>query len=105
LDENPFLKNYYRLKQIDIDGKFEYSKIIRLNNSKISVLVISPNPAANELYIDGVKNNTQYFITDMVGRIVLSGVYENNKAIAINKLPSAVYFLKIDNEVSKFIKQ
>jgi Secretion system C-terminal sorting domain len=105
LDENPFLKNYYRLKQIDIDGKFEYSKIIRLNNSKISVLVISPNPAANELYIDGVKNNTQYFITDMVGRIVLSGVYENNKAIAINKLPSAVYFLKINNEVYKFVKQ
>jgi alpha-tubulin suppressor-like RCC1 family protein len=105
-DNNPFYGfNYYRLKQNDIDGKFEYSAIVSVKNIKPDAVVISPNPASNELYVDGAKNNTQYFITDMAGRLVLSGVYENNKAIPINKLLSAVYFLKIDNEVYKFIKQ
>jgi len=42
-DNNPFSgNNYYRLKQVNFDGAFTFSKTIRVNNSKAN-----GNPAAN----------------------------------------------------------
>ncbi|HVT85087.1 MAG TPA: T9SS type A sorting domain-containing protein [Chitinophagaceae bacterium] len=42
---------YYRLKQVDIDGKSSYSKIIvlRLNNLAISNYTVYPNPFTSDL--------------------------------------------------------
>lgn len=47
LDEAPLPGvNYYRLKQVDKDGSFEYSKIIALNpQSGIPQLAVYPNPS------------------------------------------------------------
>jgi alpha-tubulin suppressor-like RCC1 family protein len=97
--------NYYRLKQVDVDGTFTYSNIEKIKNIKLGGITIYPNPASNALFVDGVKNNSKYCITNLLGEIVLNGEYEINKSIAINKLPRAIYFLKIDNVVYKFIKQ
>ena len=45
---------YYRLKQVDVDGKFSYSsvRIIRLGDEKTSItLTTFPNPVATDLRI------------------------------------------------------
>ena len=45
---------YYRLKQVDVDGKFNYSsvRIIRLGDEKTSItLTTFPNPVATDLRI------------------------------------------------------
>ncbi|MEM6698431.1 MAG: hypothetical protein AAF806_12270 [Bacteroidota bacterium] len=44
--------SYYRLKQVDFDGSFEYSQTIHFNwkNTASSNLKIFPNPASHELY-------------------------------------------------------
>lgn len=97
--------NYYRLKQVDVDGTFTFSYIVKVKNTKLGSITIYPNPASNVLYVDGVKNNTAYSITNLLGQIVVSGLYDNSKPIAINKLQSATYFLKLNNEVYRFIKQ
>lgn len=52
-------KIYYRLKQMDIDGKHSYSKTVMLSdnsNEKMSVQV-SPNPARNNFSITRSGNN------------------------------------------------
>jgi|GEM_PF-2854032 len=43
--------NYYRLKQVDRDGKFTYFKVasLRFANTKVSAFSIYPNPAKNNL--------------------------------------------------------
>jgi hypothetical protein len=49
-DGSPFLgMNYYRLKMIDNDGQFKYSKILTARFSEISKgdIVIAPNPIIN----------------------------------------------------------
>ena len=40
---------YYRLKQVDIDGKFVYSKIIALSLENKNIVLLYPNPAINEV--------------------------------------------------------
>jgi hypothetical protein len=37
----PKAMNYYRLKQTDFDGKFEYSKLISVNNSEVEKSIVS----------------------------------------------------------------
>jgi hypothetical protein len=45
--------NYYRLKMIDIDGKYKYSPVIKINNvlEKRINIVTYPNPVSNEVRI------------------------------------------------------
>ena len=44
---------YYRLKQIDFDGRFEFSKVVSVHrNAAAGSLSIFPNPTANYLHFD-----------------------------------------------------
>ena len=43
--------NYYRLKQVDFDGSFTYSKTISVDFGKEERITIFPNPAYDELTI------------------------------------------------------
>ncbi len=78
-DLNPFQGiNYYRLKQIDFDGEFEYSKTIaiKFENQK-EKLQIFPNPSNKiiNIHFDIPSNQRMEIkIFDTLGRIV----WENN---------------------------
>jgi hypothetical protein len=51
LDQDPYPEiSYYRLKQTDFDGKFEYSKLLAVEAKKAdtSILTIFPNPNTGE---------------------------------------------------------
>ncbi len=86
--------NYYRLKQKDFDGAFEYSDIrtVAINQiaDKISVY---PNPTSDKLHInidnlsDNFKQNTSSRVQlfNSLGKLLL----ENNQPI--NDLPSILY--------------
>jgi len=64
---------YYRLKQVDFDGKYAYSAIVTLNSADASVEDVKtyPNPFANELGIYTQVNNDSRVdikIIDIQGR-------------------------------------
>lgn len=63
---------YYRLKMVDIDGKFKYSKVVSVNfNEKAVPLVVYSNPFKDQIRL---KINVQsaakldMTLTDMLGR-------------------------------------
>ncbi|PLX06676.1 MAG: hypothetical protein C0596_15275 [Marinilabiliales bacterium] len=73
--------NYYRLTQIDFDGKYETFEIkaIEFNrfNSQISLY---PNPSNGKFYIStNALNNAKYNIYNSLGQIVKSGNLSNNE--------------------------
>lgn len=106
--------NFYRLKMIDADGTFRYSKIVSVNMSAISTLRLSPNPAKNILFVRSGKNEAATVqITDAVGRtlrtlkVTLKG--DAPTPININDLPAGIYNIqlhtKTTRETSRFIKE
>ena len=103
-------KHFYRLKQVDVDGKFTYAPIVvvKIAGKKLSIY---PNPVVNEININGgdVLKNTQYKIVNQAGKIVLAGNLNANK-INVASLANGNYFITINNETGvllseKFVKQ
>lgn len=94
IDTNPAIGlNYYRLRQEDIDGKYEYSTIRSVHVQYSEHTSIFPNPAGNFLSIVTQENNFKVQIINMEGTVVASFI--NQKNIAIQALPSGMYYLRI----------
>jgi hypothetical protein len=71
IDENAFAGiNYYRIKMIGLDGKFSYSKIIKVNFIPKSSIGIYPNPVTNNTY--------QLQMTGQESGIYLVNTYNSN---------------------------
>lgn len=109
---------YYRLKQVDNNGAFEYSKTISVGKDKQAALAVSayPNPFAAELHVQVDLENAaavKVSITDMTGKLVSSGSYEAIKGTNLLDLSSTignvkdagVYFLIIDTGNQKHIQK
>jgi len=65
--------------------------------------MIYPNPSSNFVNINRDVNNKNYQIFDMFGKEVLHGIIQTDR-IDIQQLNKGVYFLKIDNNLKKIIK-
>ena len=91
---------YYRLKQVDLDGSFEYSDVIRVvTNNKLSNTLVYPNPFENIVNID-IKQLKECQIIDIKGRIVHEGI---SATVDLSEFSSGIYYLKtvgIDNQIS-----
>jgi hypothetical protein len=111
--------NYYRLRQIDLDGKSTYSKEIDLvGTSNGSVINVYPNPAKDNVTVEYASNSNATLslqLIDMSGRIikqietkVTSG--NNEIFISLDGVTVGMYQLQlIENNrlsfVQKIVKQ
>jgi hypothetical protein len=88
-------KNYYRLKQTDIDGKASYSKLIEIANSaQFDSKVIVDEEMVRFFGIDQSKH-IQISVLDINGQIIHS--QSNTESIHIANYPKSIYLLKIVN--------
>ena len=107
LHENAALGiHYYRLKQVDFDGKFTFSPIISVNFNKNNKTIspIYPNPSPSGwVFIDYTtdhKGTLQIATYDVVGRLMSSETLlinegENKLQWHINATDKGVFFVKI----------
>ena len=99
-DTEPSHLDYYRLKMVDKDGQFKYSKIISLarkNNTKIDYF---PNPATNLVNIQlEVKNYKSVTIDllDVTGKVIATQSKSRDKGdntsfvLNVEHIPNGVY--------------
>ena len=105
-DEIPFSnENYYRLKQIDNDGSFEYSNMIMINNKIIDEFQIKTHVKDGilSLFIGDYDNemNLFFIIVDTKGSILLQeNIHHANPRIDISFLPSGLYYIVIENNLN-----
>ncbi len=98
---------YYRLKMIDGDGTFAYSKIISLKNDGNQPIVY-PNPANASITIN--VNHTLLLSTatlyNIAGtRLQNIKIISNQQQINVTSLTSGVYILKFaDGTAERFVK-
>jgi uncharacterized repeat protein (TIGR03803 family) len=92
--------NYYRLKQVDIDGAFTYSKIVTIQTGQPAKVVLSPNPASNQLTVQLPAGTrvTKACILDAGGRLVVQqNIPPQSATVSINirQLPKGWYTLRL----------
>ena len=102
---------YYRLKQIDIDGKSIFSSVVKLALGAKSTFDVFPNPFNGNFTVafGAVKASTaSLIIRNSTGNTVYSKtIYVNkgNNSVLINNLPtlgSGVYYISIYNDELNF---
>lgn len=85
--------NYYRLKQVDFDGQYEYSKIIDVRLAPNSQIKVFPNPTSSIIdVIPKLAPESQIKVRDNTGRILL---ITKESRIDLSAYPNGLYFLEI----------
>lgn len=92
---------YYRLKMVDTDGTFKYSKVVSLSRKKGLNVYVFPNPISHQFLVDinEESNNQQIEVFDLLGRTIYSENTEGANLLTINTLDwrSDIYILKISD--------
>jgi hypothetical protein len=100
-------QNYYRLKQFDYDGKFEYTNIVQITiePSNHQAIKIFPNPASNYINIE-IHEITTIQIINANGQIIIEKTLQQTEQLDISNLPAGIYWIKSNGGISQpLIKQ
>lgn len=85
---------YYRIRQVDADGKYEYSKLVRIDAAGTKkTLGIYPNPVVDVCRISLPQGMQQanVFIYDMRGVQLRSMKVQNGQYVNLGNLPAGTY--------------
>ncbi|PWJ41753.1 putative secreted protein (Por secretion system target) [Sediminitomix flava] len=102
--------NYYRLRQVDLDGSYEYSKTITLNKEAGAYeLMLYPVPAADIVQFKNLRLQTlervKVTVYDLLGMPVLETyILEKSNQLDVSKLPQGAYSVHLNygNQTESF---
>jgi hypothetical protein len=106
-DDNPISLSYYRLNQIDIDGKETKSKVVSVQRKerKLALEKVFPSPVTSDLTVEYIaERNGQIALNvfDIFGRLMLNQYFVateggNQSKISLEKLAAGTYVLKLSD--------
>ncbi len=113
--------NYYRIRQMDVDGNIKYSAVAKVNITidKVEISVLT-NPFVNAITLDFLSNTRSVVsarLTDMAGRTVATANWNvsagNSRQVFnnVSALQKGMYILSVYDNAglplfnSKLIKQ
>ena len=122
-NDNTVKKNtryYYRLKQVDLDGKSTYSPVrsVILKDSRLANITVNPNPVTDNIITIKMNENRitslQAQVIDVAGRILSDTRFGSVAPGAVLTMPvktlsAGVYTLRLvgdgETETIRFVKQ
>lgn len=115
IDESPRPGiNYYRLRQMDFDGSFEYSKVASVELGKDGhTLDVFPNPANNKITVrvPAMEYEAKLEIFDQLGRVAWSGKIEAGQLqslqidLAEGQFDNGVYLVTLTTNYEKMTER
>ena len=107
-DEHAFSGvSYYRLKQTDYDGHFEYSELVPFqsgkNNFEVANIVSDSKEQSLRIYINNGRDEiVTYQLNDANGKIIYSGSHASSKGMSLlqldgSALNSGIYYITVSN--------
>jgi hypothetical protein len=117
IDKNPNTgENYYRLNQVDFNGKSEYSPTIMVKLDGVTTetkdaFIIYPNPVRNEIWIKSEKEivdnqNILLEVFDVSGQKVFASMMdESEKRLDLSEYQRGIYLIKVGTKTYKILKQ
>jgi len=111
VDQPPFGVSYYRLKQMDFDGQYEYSDIVSANFEKISQSIgkVFPNPSRSGLVnLDLTVEESKVIsisVVDLSGKILEDQVRQLEKGdhqlnFDFSTFPKGIYMIRFSTDES-----
>ncbi len=94
---------YYRLKQLDRDGRYTYSAIRNVDREGRRIR-FGPNPAVDRVTVSGLSGGEVLRLYDTAGRLVFTGRAAGNSAdIALESFSPGIYILSVINGDTKVL--
>ncbi|KAA0992051.1 PKD domain-containing protein [Dyadobacter aurulentus] len=89
---------YYRLKMIDLDATYAYSKTIAVAVSGVDMVIFS-NPTADRIQIKGIRGGEDVSVYDQHGKLVISQKnIQARQKINLEGCAPGVYILEVVRE-------
>ena len=98
---------YYRIKAVDIDGKFSYSNVVPVKLSKVGGVQVWPNPFINDIrisYTAAANTSLDVRVIDNAGRTVSQSNYSVSRGLNqlsvsnVETLAPGVYIIRITDK-------
>ncbi len=110
---SPSLKNinYYRIKQVDKDGRSATSAVQTAKFVFNNIITVSPNPATNVVRIYSSLTSLRLYVYDNTGKVVATQMVKDGSAqINLSSLSSGVYTIVAEDngkriDTKKIVKQ
>jgi len=102
---------FYRLKLVDLDGKFKYSKVVYVNGGSgaSTTLSVFPNPFRSDVQLKGINasdvSKSNIHVYNVTGKEVNFRVTGSNSIAIDATLPQGVYILRVKDLTYKLIKE
>ncbi|THU40776.1 T9SS type A sorting domain-containing protein [Niastella caeni] len=96
--------NYYRLKMVATDGRFEYSSVIKVTyNNAGRTLFVSPNPAVTHVYVSTREGRfSEVIISSYTGQIVAKQkLISGYQKIDVSLLAPGQYIITVAGDAEK----
>lgn len=94
--------NYYRLKQVDVDGGFKYSDIVTAKTDYGNLISLFPNPAKEKLVVQSTVNASAFLVNESGQLLQAIRLVIGTNEIPVSKLKDGVYFIRLNSEIQKF---
>lgn len=114
LDKNPAVAiNYYRVKVVEDNGRFSYSKVVSVKNGISNPISVYPNPAKDQVNISinsATETNATITITDVTGKTVAAidqtlATGSNKITVALNGFAKGTYVIKMVSGDNTYVQQ
>lgn len=100
-------RTYYRLKQVDKDGVFQYSKTVSVSLPEGNKVVVFPNPSKGMVQVTtGASAGERVIVqvTDIAGNLVHTKQYGGPRfSIDLSGLPPGSYVIRVGEEVRQLL--
>lgn len=97
-------RNFYRLKQVDLDGNYAFSTIRSVWIGSANSVSIYPNPTNNQVTISGLKGSENIGVYDATGKLLMQQkAVKTSLTMLLDQLSNGVYYITItgqDNTVT-----
>jgi hypothetical protein len=103
--------SYYRLRQVDFDGRSSYSPVRTTNIGKNAVITMAPSPATDIITISTespAQDDAAWQVFDVSGRLVLAGIWPAEALsldMEVHSLPEGAYTFRLVNRQNLMVKQ
>ena len=99
---------FYRLKMIDLDGKYQYSNVVPVSNKAMQSITAYPNPARDKLVITHPRSraNSSFSVLKLDGRVVAKTSIPANitsSSIDVSALSAGTYLLIMESAGEKYV--